>query len=192
MYRVTGTCQQHSFYLAYLVRVRLTLRVHIECLLAGDRVRPDDGVLRGYGVTTCNSAAVQTGIHLFDARVDGAQTVQSLSELGGETLVRLHHVAEKSVTTRRRTVEDIEEGRAWGLFLKGDVRVPGDGVCALLQEGCAGAVVCAPEDQVDLREALGGAGCLVDVVSAEVAGVLDCFLDGQRSEVLVPEGWMLR
>jgi len=66
--------------------------------------------------------------------------------------------------------------------------VPGDGVGALLEELGAGAVVCAAEDEVDFREAFGGARGLVDVVSAEVACIVDYFLDGEGGEVLVAEG----
>jgi hypothetical protein len=65
--------------------------------------------------------------------------------------------------------------------------VPGDGVGALLEEGLTGAVVGAAEDEVDLREAFGGSGGLVDVVAAEVAGVVDDFLDRAGCEVLVAE-----
>ena len=44
---------------------------------------------------------------------------------------------------------------------------------------------------MDFWEALGSAGGLVDVVAAEVAGVVDYFLDGEVGEVLVAEGWDL-
>lgn len=66
--------------------------------------------------------------------------------------------------------------------------MPGDGVGTLLQESGAGVIVCASEDQVDLREPLWSTGGLVDVMSAEVAGIVDGLLDGQRGKVLVPEG----
>lgn len=167
------------------------MRVHVERLLAGDRVCADEGVLGGNGVTAGDTAAVQAGVDLFDAGVDGAQAVQSLPEVGRETLVGLHHVAEQGVTACRGAVEYVQEGRAGGLLLEGDVRVPGDGVGALLQERRADVVVCAAEDEVDLRESLWRARGLVDVVSAEVAGVVDGFLDGQGGEVLVSEGWFV-
>lgn len=70
--------------------------------------------------------------------------------------------------------------------------MPGDGVCALLEELGASAVVGAAEDEVDFWEALGCAGGLVDVVAAEVAGVFDGILDWEGSEVLVTEGWRWR
>lgn len=55
------------------------------------------------------------------------------------------------------------------------------------QELGAGAVVGAAVDEVDLGEALGGAGRLVDVVSAEVAAELEGLFDGEAGEVLVAE-----
>jgi hypothetical protein len=70
--------------------------------------------------------------------------------------------------------------------------VPGDGICALLEEFGAGAVIGTAEDEVNFWEALGCTGSLVYVVAAEVAGVFDGLLDGERSEVLVTEGWIWR
>jgi hypothetical protein len=70
--------------------------------------------------------------------------------------------------------------------------MPGDRICTLLEELCAGAVVGTAEDEVDFWEALGCTGGLVDVVAAEVAGVFDGILDGERSEVLITEGWRWR
>lgn len=67
--------------------------------------------------------------------------------------------------------------------------MPGDSVGALFEEICARAVLGSAEDEMDLREALGGAGCLVDVVAAKVTGVVDDFLDWARGEVLIAEGY---
>lgn len=44
--------------------------------------------------------------------------------------------------------------------------------------------------EVDFRVALGSAGGLVDVVSAEVAAELEGLVDGEVGEVLVTEGYM--
>lgn len=68
--------------------------------------------------------------------------------------------------------------------------MPGDSVGALLEELGAGAVICAAEDEVDFWEALGCTGGLVNVVTAEVAGVFDGVLDREGGEVLVTEGWI--
>lgn len=65
--------------------------------------------------------------------------------------------------------------------------MPCDSVGALLQELLTGAIVGTAEDQMDLGESLGGSRGLVDVVSAEVSGVVDDFLNGTGGEVLVAE-----
>lgn len=66
--------------------------------------------------------------------------------------------------------------------------MPGDSVGALLKELGAGAVIGAAENEVDLWEALGCTGGLVDVMAAEVAGIFDGILDREGGEVLVTEG----
>lgn len=45
--------------------------------------------------------------------------------------------------------------------------------------------------EVDFRVALGSAGGLVDVVSAEVAAELEGLVDGEVGEVLVTEGYIV-
>lgn len=142
-------------------------------------MRPHDGMLRGNRIATGNTAPIQTGIDLLDSRMHRLQAVQSLPELRRQPLIRLHHIGEERVATSRGPVQHVQEGRARGLLLEGHVGVPGNGVGALLEELGAGAVVGAAEDEVDFREALGCTGGLVDVVTAEVAGVVDGFLDGE-------------
>lgn len=106
-------------------------------------------------VTTSNTATIETGIDLLSAGVDSPQSVQTLAEFRRQTLIRLSHVTEEGVATGRRTVQCIQESRTGRLLLEGDIRVPSDCVCALLQELCACVVIDATEDHVDFREALG-------------------------------------
>lgn len=65
--------------------------------------------------------------------------------------------------------------------------MPGDSVGVLLDECLAGAVFGTAEDKVNLWETLGGSGSLVNVVSAEVAGVVDDLLNGAKGKILVTE-----
>lgn len=66
--------------------------------------------------------------------------------------------------------------------------MPGNCVCALFEELSTGAVVSTTEDEMNFREAFWCAGCLVDVMAAEVADVIDGFLNWEGGEVLVTEG----
>lgn len=67
--------------------------------------------------------------------------------------------------------------------------MPGDCVCALFEEFATRAIISTTEDEVDFGEAFGCARCLVDVVAAEVADVIDRFLNWEGSEVLIAEGY---
>lgn len=147
----------------------------------------NDRVLRCDRVAASNSATVQTGIHLLNAGVHCLQAVQPLLELGRETPVCLDHVGEQCIAATGRAIQHIQERGAWGLLLEGDVGVPGDRIGALFEESGTGAIVRTAEDEMDLGEALGCAGGLVDVVSAEVSGVLDGVLDGEGREILIAE-----
>jgi hypothetical protein len=109
------------------------------------------------GITARDTPAVQTRVDLVKTGVHGFQPVQTLAELGGKTLVCLYHVAEQGISAGGRAVEDVKEGCARGLLLESDVRVPGDGVSALLEELGACTVICAAEYQVDFGEAFGRA-----------------------------------
>lgn len=117
--------------------------------------------------------------------------MQPLLELWRQPPIRECHICKQRVTTTRGSVQDVQEGCAGGLLLKGHVGVPGDGVGAGFEELGAVAVVGTAEDEVDFGEAFGGAGGLVDVVAAEVAAKVEGFVDGEVGEVLVAEGWAL-
>ena len=86
----------------------------------------------------------------------GLQSVESFPEARRQPLISLDHVGEQSITTCGGTVEHVQESRAGGLLLEGDIRVPCNSVGALLQEGLAGTIVSTAEDKVNLREAFGG------------------------------------
>lgn len=153
------------------------------------RVRPDNRVFRLNRLATCNTPSVDTAVDLLNTRVHGTQSMQPLLELRRQTVVCLCHVAKEGVTTSRRPIQDIQEGGAGGLLLKGHVRVPGDSVRTGRQELSGRLVFGSTVHQVDFREALGGTRGLVDVVTAEVATEFDGFGDGELCEVLVSEGW---
>jgi hypothetical protein len=116
--------------------------------------------------------------------------VESLLELWRQPLIGLRHVGEEGVATGSGTIKNIEECCSGWLFLKSDVRVPGNCVGALCQEIGASTIVCTPEDQVDFWESLGGTRCLVNVVTTEVASPVNGFLDGEGCEVLIAEGYI--
>lgn len=117
--------------------------------------------------------------------------MQSLPEFWRKSLIRLHHVSEERISARRWPVQYIQEGSARRLLLKGHITVPGNCVRALFEKLATGAVVSTTEDEVNFWEALWCAGCLVDVVAAKVADIIDCFLDWEGSEVLITEGCRL-
>jgi len=114
--------------------------------------------------------------------------MQPLLKLRRQPAISKRHIRKQRVTTARGAIKDVQEGRSWGLLLKGYIRVPGDGVGAGFEELGAVAVVGAAEDEVDFGVALGGAGGLVDVVAAEIAAEVEGFVDGEVSEVLIAEG----
>lgn len=106
----------------------------------------DNRVLGCDRITPRNAASAQARIDLLDTGVHSLQTMKTLAELRRQTLVSLYHVGEERVSAGRWAVEDIEEGRAWGLLLESDVRVPCDSVGALFEEAGTSAVVHATED----------------------------------------------
>lgn len=67
--------------------------------------------------------------------------------------------------------------------------MPSDGVGAGGQEFRAASVLGTTVHEMDLGVALGGAGGLVDVVTAEVAAELEGLVDGDVGEVLITEDW---
>lgn len=64
------------------------------------------------------------------------------------------HCYLQRVAAGRRAVEEVEERCPRRLHLERDVRMPGDGVGAFLEEVVCGRVVGASVDQMDLWEAL--------------------------------------
>lgn len=166
----------------------LTLGVDVERLVAGGRMSPDNGVLVDDRVAPLDAAAGSSGVDLLDARVRGLETMETLLEERAQTLVGRDGVDEERVTARVRPVEDVEERGAGGLPLVRDVRVPGDGAGPRLEEGAPALVSGAAVDEMHLRVALGRARGRVDVVTAEVAAVLQSLGDGQVGKVLAAEG----
>lgn len=166
----------------------LTLGVDVERLVAGGRMRPDNGMLVDDGVAPLDAAPGSSGVDLLDARVRGLEAVETLLEERAQTLVGRGGVDEERVTARVRPVEDVEERGAGGLPLVRDVRVPGDGAGPRLEEGAPALVSRAAVDEMHLRVALRRARGRVDVVTAEVAAVLQGLGDGQVGKVLAAEG----
>jgi hypothetical protein len=138
-------------------------------------------------LTTANTTTSQAAGGLLVSGVDGFQTVQTLPEFRRKTLVSQSHVTEQSVTTASGSVEEVEEGGAWGLVLESDIRVPGDGVGMTLQKVQATSVISTPMNQMDFGVALGSTRGLVNVVPTEVSTILNCLFDGNGSEILVTE-----
>lgn len=169
----------------------LTLRINIKRLFPGNRMRPNNRMLARNRIPPRNTPPRQTSIHLLNPRMHSPQPMQPLLKLRRQPPICKRHIRKQRVTTACRAIKDVQEGCAGGLLLEGHVRVPGDGVGAGFEELGAVAVVGAAENEVDFREAFGGAGGLVDVVAAEVAAEVEGFIDGEMREVLVAEGWLL-
>ena len=156
----------------------LTLRVHIDGFLAGNWVRPDDGVLIDYWLAPLDASPRGGGIDLLDARVRGLQAVQSLLEQRAEPVVRLDGVHKERISAGLGLIEDIQEGRSGRLLLVRHVRVPRDGACPLLEELLSTRVSGPAVYEVDFRESFGRPGSWVDVVPPEVAAIVESLLDG--------------
>jgi hypothetical protein len=99
----------------------LTLGVDVERLVAGGRMRPDNGVLVDDRVAPLDAAAGCGGVDLLDARVRGLETVETLLEERAQALVGRDGVDEERVTARVGPVEDVEERGAGRLLLVRDV-----------------------------------------------------------------------
>lgn len=81
-----------------------------------------------------NAATRQTASSLFEPRMHCFQTMQTLSEFRRQTFVSFDLIEEQGVAAGRGTIQQVEEGRAGGLSLIGDIRVPGDRVGVLLKK----------------------------------------------------------
>lgn len=145
-----------------------------------------------HGVSPHGTLPRQRTLRLLEPRMHSLETMKSLLELRGQPIICLGQVCEQCVTTARGTVKQVQKGGTGWLALVGDVRMPRHGVCVFVQEGLQkGIVVCAAMDEVDFREALGGTGGRVDVVTAKVAAKLQGFINGETCKVLVTEGCIM-
>lgn len=129
----------------------------------------------------------QTASRLFKARVHCLQAMQTLPELRRQTLVCLDLIEEQGVASSSGTIQQVQEGCAWGLPLVADIRVPSDGVGVLLKELIGKLVIGAPVDEVDLWESLRCTRSWVDVVTAKVSTKLQSLFDREIGKVLVAE-----
>lgn len=116
------------------------------------------------------------------------ESVQPLPKLRAQPLIRSGLVGKYCVAACLWAIENVQESCTGGLLLVGYVGMPGDGVCALLEEVADGSVIRAAVHEVDLWIAFWGAGGRVDVVAAEVAADFEGVFDGDVGEVLVAEG----
>lgn len=92
--------------------------VDVQSLLTRDGVHADDGMLALDGLSTDGAVVLAREIGLVHGGVDGAQALEALLELEGETLVGLDLRQEEGVTAAIvRLLENPEEGRARGLQL---------------------------------------------------------------------------
>ena len=120
-------------------------------------------------------------------RVHSLQSMQPLLELWTQSPVRGRLVGKQRISTSSRSVEKIQECSPRRLLLVRHIRVPGDRVCALLEEIASGCVVCSAVHQVDLGIAFWGSRCGVNVVTAKVAAVCESVFDRKLCKVLVAE-----
>lgn len=166
------------------------MRVNEESLLAGDRVSADNRVLGGDGFTTSNASSSNTVVDLLNTGMDSSQAVKSLAELRRQAAVGQRHVCEERVTTASRTVKQVQECSAGGLFLEGHIRVPCHGVGMTFQELRTAAVLGSTMDKMDFRETLRSARGLMNMVTAEVAAEFDGLVNRKMSKILVTEGYV--
>ena len=110
--------------------------------------------------------------------------MQTLPELRRQTLVCLDLIEEQGVASSSGTIQQVQEGCAWGLPLVADIRVPSDGVGVLLKELIGKLVIGAPVDEVDLWESLRCTRSWVDVVTAKVSTKLQSLFDREIGKVL--------
>ena len=155
---LVSTCQRKSV-------CSLTLRVDEERLLASSRVCADDRVLIDNGLTTHDATTSTRGIGLLNSRVTSLQAVQTLTEGWAKPLVGLDSVDEESVSASLGLLQHVQESRAGRLALVRDVTVPSYGARAVGKVLVNSIVAGATVNQVNLREALGGARGWVDVVA---------------------------
>lgn len=97
--------------------LQLTLRVDEQSLLAGDRVRADDGVSVSNRLATLDATLLDRSRNLLNTRVDSLEAMKSLLEERAQSVVSLSGVAEQSIASCLRLVEDVEESCARRLLL---------------------------------------------------------------------------
>lgn len=153
------------------------LRVDEDGLLAGGRVRADEGVDGGDGVAADDAAPVFAVVGLLDGGMDDLESVEPLAELGGQSPIRLGLVHEQRIASRSRSVQKIEEGGPRRLLLVRHIRVPCYAICPLLEEVASGCVIGASVHQMDFWITLwctrGGMDVMPTEVSTEIEGLLD-------------------
>lgn len=135
-----------------------------------------------------DALAGRRGIDLLDTGMRGLEAVQTLLEERAQALIRRDGVDKERVAASLGLVEDIEKGGAGGLLLVGNVRVPGDGACAGLEEVPVGSVSLGAVHKVNLGIPFGGSRGRVDVVAAKVLAKLEGVGDGEVGKVLLAEG----
>jgi hypothetical protein len=143
------------------------------------------------GLTALDAALLDAGVDLLNTRVRSLEAVEQLLESRGQTLVRLDGVGKESVTTGIGGVEDVQEGRSWGLLLVGNIRVPRHGAHASLEEGLVGLVSRTAVHEVNLGMSLWRTRGGMNMVTTKVAAKLESLGDGKVGEVLVSEGYDL-
>jgi len=166
----------------------LTLRVHINRLLARRRMRPNDRMLIHHRLAPLNPPPRRRRIHLLDPRVRRLQPVQPLPKQRTQPLIRLRRIHKQGIPARLRLVEDVQKRRPRRLLLVRHIRVPRHGTRAVRKELVDAVVARTAVHEVHLGEALGRARGRVDVVSPEVGAVVEGVFDGQVGEVLAAEG----
>lgn len=115
------------------------------------------------------------------------QTMQPLPKSLGKSIICFYLIRKQCIPTGLRSIQKIQKRGPWRLRLIGHITVPGYRIRSFLEELIGRAVLCTSVDQMHLWMAHGSTGCGVDVQTAEIRGIFQCSMDGNRSKVLVVE-----
>lgn len=151
------------------------MRIDEQGLFARRRVRSDERMDMTNRRSTDYPSHVLADVRLLGSRMDSLQTVQTLSELGRQSPIRLNLVHEERVSSTFRLVQDIQESCSGRLSLVCDVGVPGDRAGSGGEKGVKCAIPRSPMHDMYLWMAFGGTTRGMDVKSAEAAHYQDEF-----------------
>lgn len=152
-----------------------TLRVDKKCLLARSRVSSHEWMFGGHRFSAADGTASLRRIHLLQPRVHSYKAVKTLPQLGTQSFVCLDLVNKDGIPPGSWRVENVQDSRARRLQLVRHIAVPSDCRCLAFQDGCAGQLVGASVDKMDLGMAGRAPARWVYVERAKIAAKLDGF-----------------